>query len=186
MVFLGYRLSELYFHHLGRETFLAPVTWADGWPLINGGRPSLGEMDGPLLPAERFPQQPKRCDFSKPLGLEWNWLRNPNVESYIFDDRGITLSDPGTTLFGEASPTFLGRRQEQFDMRCATKLEYAHGETGLTVFYDSEHHYDLILLDGEIQLRKHVGDIVLTAYRAPCYSPCVLSVLADRKRYEFF
>ena len=36
MVFLGFRPQAGRFHHLGRETFLAPVTWsADGWPVVN-------------------------------------------------------------------------------------------------------------------------------------------------------
>lgn len=186
MVFLGHRLSELYFHHLGRETFLAPVTWVNGWPVVNAGEPILGEMDGPLPPEKRFPQTPRRCDFAKPLGPEWNWLRNPDDKCYVRDDKGILLSDSGTTLSGEGSPTFLGRRQEQFDMRCMTRLEPEQGEAGLTVFYDAEHHYDLLLQDGEIQLRKQVGDIAFTAYRAPWHGPCVLSVRADRKHYAFF
>ena len=54
------------------------------------------------------------------------------------------------------------------------------------MFYDAEHHYDLLLQDGEIQLRKQVGDIAFTAYRAPWHGPCVLSVRADRKHYAFF
>ncbi len=40
MVFLAFRSVSGYWHHLGRETYLAPVTWdADGWPVVNGGQP---------------------------------------------------------------------------------------------------------------------------------------------------
>lgn len=42
MVFLAVRPVDAYppRYHLGRETFLAPVTWdTDGWPLVNGGKP---------------------------------------------------------------------------------------------------------------------------------------------------
>ena len=35
-------------HNLGRETFLAPVTWENGWPVVNGGHEVMMEMDGPL------------------------------------------------------------------------------------------------------------------------------------------
>jgi xylan 1,4-beta-xylosidase len=41
MVFLGTRpVGYPPCYHLGRETFLAPVSWdANGWPVVNGGRP---------------------------------------------------------------------------------------------------------------------------------------------------
>src|SRR5690606_5257489 len=39
MVFLGIRPWDGEHHHLGRETFLAPVTWSPaGWPVVNGGK----------------------------------------------------------------------------------------------------------------------------------------------------
>src|SRR5690606_38248070 len=39
MVFLGIRPWDGAHHHLGRETFLAPVTWdSEGWPVINENR----------------------------------------------------------------------------------------------------------------------------------------------------
>ncbi|MBQ2334345.1 MAG: glycoside hydrolase family 43 protein, partial [Prevotella sp.] len=40
MVFLAYRNFGGAYHHLGRETFLAPVQWDKGaWPVVNGGNP---------------------------------------------------------------------------------------------------------------------------------------------------
>lgn len=40
MVFLAYRNFGGSYHHLGRETFLAPVKWDKGaWPVVNGGNP---------------------------------------------------------------------------------------------------------------------------------------------------
>ena len=34
IVFLAYRRYGGDFHHLGRETFIAPVTWENGWPVV--------------------------------------------------------------------------------------------------------------------------------------------------------
>jgi beta-xylosidase len=51
-VFLGVRTIAIGrpFQVLGRETFLAPVTWTeDGWPLINAGEAIELEMEGPAL-----------------------------------------------------------------------------------------------------------------------------------------
>ena len=53
MVFLGIRpQGGYYWHHLGRETFLAPVRWdAQGWPVVNEGKPIALEMGVRGLPA---------------------------------------------------------------------------------------------------------------------------------------
>jgi xylan 1,4-beta-xylosidase len=53
VLFLGIRPNGHWpYHHLGRETFLAGLTWdAEGWPVIGeGGRVAL-EMSGPLPPS---------------------------------------------------------------------------------------------------------------------------------------
>lgn len=50
-VLLGIRpIGYPFHHHLGRETYLAPVTWTeDGWPLIGeNGRVDI-EMEGPAF-----------------------------------------------------------------------------------------------------------------------------------------
>ena len=46
MVLLGIRpQGGYYWHHLGRETFLAPVRWdAQGWPVVNDGKPIALDM----------------------------------------------------------------------------------------------------------------------------------------------
>ena len=185
MFFLGYRLSEAYFHHLGRETFLAPVTWEEGWPRVNGGEPIRGEMAGPLPAWEDAQDAPVRDDFSAGIGCVWNWLRNPVAENYACDGAGLSLKGTDVGLSDGANPTFLGRRQEQFNMRCGTLVQSAEGEVGLTVFYNEAHHYDLCLENGEVLLKKRVGDMACVAFRAPWHGPCVLRVEADRKRYAF-
>jgi beta-xylosidase len=41
--------------HLGRETFMAPMEWVDGWPVVNKKKPIelIGEADGLTLLPER-------------------------------------------------------------------------------------------------------------------------------------
>jgi xylan 1,4-beta-xylosidase len=65
LVLLGIRPTNGPYHHLGRETFLAPVVFdRAGWPVVNGGAgiefemPSLG-----LPPFEAPPAPPARDDF---------------------------------------------------------------------------------------------------------------------------
>ena len=64
MVFLAIRpQGNYYWHHLGRETFLAPVRWdAQGWPVINDGKPIALDMRVAGLPARPSarPSRPRR------------------------------------------------------------------------------------------------------------------------------
>lgn len=38
------RATDMAATQLGRETFLAPVEWQDGWPVVNGGKRTELEM----------------------------------------------------------------------------------------------------------------------------------------------
>ena len=64
-VFLGVRFPGGFWANLGRETFLAPVTWTtDGWPIVNGGQRMQPEMEVENLPlAQRWPAEPARDNF---------------------------------------------------------------------------------------------------------------------------
>lgn len=47
---------------LGRETFLAPVEWNDGWPIVNGRKP-IEEQGDPSLGLRRIPAK-HRFDYT--------------------------------------------------------------------------------------------------------------------------
>jgi beta-xylosidase len=64
LVFLGIRPQGWpAFHVLGRETFLAPVRWQDGWPFVDGPV-GLEVDDGPS--GQRRPPATWRDDFTAP------------------------------------------------------------------------------------------------------------------------
>lgn len=152
MVHLAFRKTVGDIHTLGRETCLEPVGWCDGWPVVNKTGTSREIMDVPTLPLQPWPQKPERDDFNKPeLGLEWIYLRNPEMEKYSLTDRKSFLRLRGSekTLFDVASPTFVARRQQHFDFTAATQLEFdveaANEEAGLTLLMTNEHHYDFFV-----------------------------------------
>ncbi len=117
MVFLGIRpQGGYYWHHLGRETFLAPVRWdAQGWPVVNEGKPIALDMHVRGLPEQAAPAVPARDDFDSPLGTAWNFLRNPVRASYSTAERRGWLTLHGTAVpldqHDGVSPTFVGRPQ---------------------------------------------------------------------------
>ncbi|MDQ0901115.1 beta-xylosidase [Paenibacillus sp. V4I7] len=76
-VFLGIRpVSYPMRHHLGRETFLAPVSWTDdGWPIIGIGGRIESVMEAPQLQEVRWPHKAIRDDFDETtLGFDWVFL----------------------------------------------------------------------------------------------------------------
>jgi alpha-N-arabinofuranosidase len=96
MAFLGIRPQNGRFHHLGRETFLAPVVWSgDGWPVVNEGRNITLEMPAaPSLAPHSWPPEPIRDDFDAPvLAPVWNRLRKPR-RGRLFPRRTPRLAAP--------------------------------------------------------------------------------------------
>ncbi len=114
LTFLAYRHYGGSYHHLGRETFIAPVEWsADGWPVVNGGEP--------IVPQQRQAVS-VRTDFSTAPGPEWVYLQNPDSACYRLHDGRLTLTGSSSDLKTNRRPTFIGRRQEAPVFTFETKM----------------------------------------------------------------
>jgi alpha-N-arabinofuranosidase len=200
MVFLGIRPSDGSHHHLGRETFLAPVTWnGDGWPVVNADQPITFTMPGAGLPnAVPVPPESPRDDFdATELGMPWNFLRNPTVSNYSLAARAgfLRLTGTSTTMNDPASPTFVARRQRHHSCRVSTVLEYeppADGhEAGLVLRQNEDNHYDLVVtyIGGtpHARLRSRIAGAATTVQEADLADgPVTLIVEASPSAYEFF
>ena len=63
-IHLGIRIAQKYLSHLGRETFLSPVSWTDdGWPVINHRKWVEVDSAGPLLPSYPAREEAIRDEF---------------------------------------------------------------------------------------------------------------------------
>jgi alpha-N-arabinofuranosidase len=198
-VFLGVRPLDHGFHHLGRETFLAPVRFsADGWPTIgDGGRVEL-RMPAPALVPEPPPAATPLDDFDRPaLAPQWIFVRTPAEADVSLAARPGFLRVVGSavTLDDAASPAAIVRRQQHFRVRCSTALEFAprenNEEAGLTVRASDAFHYDLAVRRGaagrEAVLRSRIAGASTIAGRAPIGDGVVtLEVAADETSYSFY
>ena len=124
MVFLAIRENadtDFRFHHLGRETFLVPVAWKDGWPVVNQtGKVEL-DVEADCLPPHPWPDEATRDDFDKTEpAMCWNFVRNPREEDWSLTDRPgwLRLNASPVTLADEGSPAVVGRRQRACRGRC--------------------------------------------------------------------
>lgn len=136
---LGYPLV----HHLGRETYLAPVDWdADGWPWINQGRlvDLRMELDRPGVEQTEAPERGFFDNFDAPeLDLSWNFCRNPQADSWSLSEPAgqLSLRCLPENLDGRDAKSWLGRRQQHFYAKAETQLHFTPQgaeEAGLTAY----------------------------------------------------
>ncbi len=198
IVFLGIRPQGGQFHHLGRETFLAPVTWKDGWPLINNGKPIPATLPSPKLPSHPWPAEPARDEFdSAGLSPRWIFVRNPVEQNYSLTERPgwLRLHGSAVTLNDQDTPTFVGERQTDLNCRASTKLEFqpqhTHEEAGLTLRGNDHNHFDVVVMlrDGkrEVGLRKILDgqSSEPVAFHETGPGEIILSIKAEPLGYEF-
>jgi xylan 1,4-beta-xylosidase len=155
-VFLGCRPYEENYYNTGRETFLLPVTWTDGWPVILGpDQPVPAVVALTRLPASPPPPVPLNGNFTwrdefDGLTLQpvWNFLRTPHKVWFSLTERpGALALQPGDgSLRDLGNPTFLGHRQQhaRFSASTALRLPAVAGQTaGLAAFQNEFHHFFL-------------------------------------------
>jgi len=203
-VFLGIRPVSVIFggrhHHLGRETFLAPVTWSsEGWPVIGDSGKVSERMDAGTLPLETGTIWVDKDDFeTKQLLPDWNFLRNPIDGDWSLEERPgwLTLRGSEITLNDIGSPAFVGRRQQHFRCAVSTLLSFKPvqegEEAGLTVYMNERFHYEIALTyskEGQriVILRRRIGSLWKVELEARYESSdIILGVDADPTHFTFY
>ncbi|NLI24609.1 MAG: glycoside hydrolase family 43 protein [Bacteroidales bacterium] len=199
IVFLAFRPVQGNWHHLGRETFLAPVVWDEyGWPVAGINGTVLPEMKVKTLKQTPEKNNAFMDDFNnKSLSLEWNYLRNPDYSCYSLTERDGWLCLKGNrfTLDSVASPAFIGIRQQHFSFTATAKMDFEpkrNGEeAGITAFMNNRFHYRLCAEMKEdrkkyIVLNHRLGSYSYEVSRMP-YSGSVawLRITASPESYTF-
>lgn len=145
MVMLGSRLIDGKHKVLGRETFLAPVIWENGWPVVS---PCTGkveaEYDSPGLPEYRFKNPGKIDDFDgDSLSRQWNYIGTPNSRNIKVADsklylklsklslvpweihgKKINFTNKNEFLESDESISFVGKRVTGIDFDALTEIEF--------------------------------------------------------------
>lgn len=158
MVVLASRTYGGYYRNLGRETFLVPVEWENGWPLINRGVGLLeSTVKVPNLPFTPVEPLPEKEDFNEDkLPLHFLYLRNPNYENYSLQDRKgyLRMKLAPEKITELVSPSFVGIRQTGMSFEYEAKMEFNpltdNEEAGIVILQSNEFHYRFVekLKDG--------------------------------------
>jgi alpha-N-arabinofuranosidase len=155
--FLAVRPYAGDFYNTGRETFLMPVRWENGWPRITAPGDVIPYVHArPALPAQPSPAIPTSGNFSvrdefdgAALAPYWMMLRNPRQRWHALGDGQLTLLARPQGLGDNANPSFLVRRQQHINASASTLIRYAPrsdgDEAGLAAFQSDDFWYFLAL-----------------------------------------
>lgn len=154
-VFLGCQPYQNGFYNTGRETFMLPVKWDNGWPMILPPKTAVPlTVEKPNLPSDQQPDVPTTGDIaytdtfdSDALAFRWVGLRVPASKWFAISriDKALFLKPRADRLFGHSNPSYLAVRQQNNDFTCAVTLA-AQPKTiacnaGLAAFQNEGHYY---------------------------------------------
>jgi alpha-N-arabinofuranosidase len=209
-VFLGTRNYARDRWNTGRETFLLPVKWVDGWPVMLTGRETVPYVHArPNLPRGSTPPVPHNGNFAfrdefdgSTLAPYWVTLRTPHEPWYDLTSTpgSLTLRARPDELSGRGRPAFVARRQQNGTASVSTAMHYMPSKSGdragIVAFHNESHYYFLgVVHDGTrpvMQLRRRAwrgtdGDSVVAS--APITlspsAPLFLRIRARNDKYDF-
>jgi len=163
-------------HVLGRETYLAPLTWVDGWPVVGQLSPVLAAPPWRLQPG---PVAPVRDEFDLDvLQPGWVSLRHRPAQCWSTKQRigWLTLNAHGTSM-DDPDVTFVGRRQQHLSCRARALIDPGDGRGGLAVRLDEEHHYEIEAAPGVVTVFARIGPLqAAVATRSVPAGPVVVRI----------
>jgi alpha-N-arabinofuranosidase len=198
MVLLAMRPYGGYFYNLGREIFLAPVRWEEGWPIVSPGTGRI-EFSYPVpnLSEQTWPQAVARDDFDDPtLALHWNFLRTPRDEFYSLMERPgyLRLRLRPQRLSELSNSSFVGRRQQHIHFRAQATIEFVPQNenecAGLALVQNSDFHFLFVVMrapETVVRLIKRAyGQEEILAERPVDSAKLYLKVEAHEQSYRFY
>lgn len=166
-VFLGTRPYEGDYYNTGRETFMLPVTWQDGWPQITAhGEVISYTHENPALaraaPSPNTRNPILRDEFSgKALGLEWMMMRNPRERWYSLAAGALRLTPRNVGLGDFGNPSFIARRQQHTYAIASTAVRFnprnEGDRAGLAALQNDEFWYALSVARNGVVLERRAG-----------------------------
>ncbi|MRS62860.1 family 43 glycosylhydrolase [Larkinella terrae] len=152
-IFLAVRPYEGDFYNTGRETFIAPVTWQDDWPMIEHGEKAISyrypvsykevKLKGALPQSGNFAYT---LTFDKELDPTLLFMRTLDKSWYSLSKKqGLTLKLKPETVMDPGNPAFIGKRQQHLFSTAETELAFSpqseKEKAGLIILQDEDHFY---------------------------------------------
>ncbi|RZL50760.1 MAG: glycoside hydrolase family 43 protein [Pedobacter sp.] len=151
-VFLAVRPYEGNHYNTGRETFIAPVKWEDGWPIINPDQKEIQysyTANFKEIKQNAPPQSGNfgyRTTFEKTLDKSLLFLRTNDPTWYKLDNtNGLTMNLRAETCMGNGNPSFIAKRQQHLTCTASTEMSFDaktdNEKAGLLIFQGENNFY---------------------------------------------
>lgn len=170
-VFLAVRPYEGNHYNTGRETFIAPVKWENGWPTINPDHKEIQySFTAPFKEVKQnaTPQSENfayRTTFDKKLDPSLLFLRTNDPSWYKLDPKnGLTMKLLPETCMGLGNPAFIGKRQQHLSCNATTEMTFdavkPNEKAGMLIFQGEYHFYYLCksVKDGNQMIQLYKGN----------------------------
>ncbi len=198
MVLLAVRPYGGFHYNLGRETFIAPVIWEDGWPVVcpNEGR-VLFKYPQTELGFSPFKATPEKDDFNADtLSYDWNFLRTPRKSFWSLTERKgfLRMHLLPEVITDLVSPAFIGRRQQDTSFSASLNMTFVpkndSESAGMVLFMNKDFHFrfEKLLISGigyiKVTRRLDGIDSILASVKYTG-NTVVLGVFAKGQDYGF-
>lgn len=199
-VFLGCRPYEGNLYNTGRETFLLPAEWTDGWPVIlpkgkavptvvekNVLQPGAEPLTGNFAYTDHFD--------GDTLGLRWIYLRNAPENACSLTDKGLVLHPTATALKDRKPMSALFARQHHTDFEAETEVDFtpesADDLAGILLLQNEDFNFIFgkTLLEGNPTLvlkRNERGETTIGSASLTAEGPVKLKVKGEGRYYSFY
>lgn len=207
-IFIAVRPYEGDYYNTGRETFIAPVKWIDGWPVINPDHEEVlynypvswkqVKHPGALPMNGNFRYT---IDFQDSLHSQFLFLRTLDTTWYNLKDKKgyLTMKLLPETVMGAGNPAFIGKRQQHLTCEASTELSFIAKEenekAGMMIFQNETHFYYICKSTSKgkavVQLfkaDKASSSMVLVKQEslANASDPLFLKITAEKDKYSFW
>jgi alpha-N-arabinofuranosidase len=202
-VFLASRPYQGDRYNTGRETYLLPVTWKDGWPMIlEHGKPIPTTLRGPKfmkggasVTADALSGNfTKRDEFDGKPGSEWLQVHVPKERWFDTQGGALQIRALKGRLSEKRNVSFLARRQQHTKFEATTELAAppAGVVAGLAAFQNENYWFSFgtrLSAEGlpSVILERRKGEVTeIEAVRIPHSNKVRLKISADGGKYSFY
>ncbi|WP_223701488.1 glycoside hydrolase family 43 protein [Sutcliffiella deserti] len=200
MVCLGSRPYGGEYRNLGRETFLVPFVWEEGWPVVNPGKGVVEpRMPFPNLRVNEIPTVLTRDHFNaEVLDMQWNTIRTPRKDFWSLTEREshLRLKLKPERIMDEVNPSFVGRRQQHKNFSACLAMEFTPRSVrevgGLVLLQNNDFQFRMEMTlsrDGNsiVRLVERNGGLECTLVEMPIReAKLYFKVEAKGQDYSFF
>jgi len=157
----------------GRETFLAPITWVDGWPVINYGFEEVQHYYPLPTDVKNKMNIPVNGDFTlrenfaeDVLPNYFMFIKTPVENWYNLKTKKgfLEIKLKPETVSGKSNPSFIARRQQHSYCELSTVIEFSaqheNEKAGLIAFQMEEYFYYFCksIIDGKDVLQLYISN----------------------------